>query len=264
MRKYKVYKHTFPNGKIYIGITSKKNVKRRWGNGGSGYKDQAYMRNAINKYGWENVKHEILYEGLTKGEAEQKEVELIKKTKSNIKGYGYNIQDGGGLRGNLSPNGRKVLSEKMIKNNPMRKKEVREKVGRKLKGRALTESHKQKMSTSAKNKKRVICVTTNEIFCSIKEAARRYQVDYSSIVNICKGNRVSTKGLSFAYLSDSNKFNIRENKVYKKIRCIETGEIFNSVLEATLLFRNKKSANISNALNGRSKTAFGYSWEYVK
>ena len=62
MRKYKVYKHTFPNGKIYIGITSKKNVKRRWGNGGSGYKDQTYMRNAINKYGWENVKHEILYE----------------------------------------------------------------------------------------------------------------------------------------------------------------------------------------------------------
>ena len=34
-----VYKHTCPNGKVYIGITGKK-PKHRWGKDGSGYKKQ--------------------------------------------------------------------------------------------------------------------------------------------------------------------------------------------------------------------------------
>ena len=38
MREYSVYKHTFPNGKVYIGIT-KQNPLKRWRNG-TGYKGQ--------------------------------------------------------------------------------------------------------------------------------------------------------------------------------------------------------------------------------
>ena len=36
MKNFIVYKHTSPNGKVYIGIT-KQNPKQRWGNG-SGYR----------------------------------------------------------------------------------------------------------------------------------------------------------------------------------------------------------------------------------
>lgn len=36
MKKYFLYKHTFPNGKVYIGITSRVNPERRW-LGGRGY-----------------------------------------------------------------------------------------------------------------------------------------------------------------------------------------------------------------------------------
>ena len=57
------------------------------------------MRNAINKYGWNNIKHIILFEGLTQEEACDKEVELIAKYKTNIyrygNAYGYNMTDGG-------------------------------------------------------------------------------------------------------------------------------------------------------------------------
>ena len=100
MKTWFVYVHIFPNGKKYFGITSKINPEWRWENG-SGYTEdhQPIMYNAIQKYGWENVKHEILFSELTKEEAENKEKELIKQYKTNCKRYGdlygYNMTDGG-------------------------------------------------------------------------------------------------------------------------------------------------------------------------
>ena len=58
---YTVYMHIFPNNKVYIGITNK-NVNSRWRKNGVGYTNCPRMNNAINKYGWENVEHKILYE----------------------------------------------------------------------------------------------------------------------------------------------------------------------------------------------------------
>ena len=89
---YIVYRHTFPNNKIYIGIT-KQNVNKRWGNG-KHYKNQVVGR-AIKKYGWNNIKHEIIYNGLSENEALKIEQDLIKKYKSNQKEYGYNKTIGG-------------------------------------------------------------------------------------------------------------------------------------------------------------------------
>ena len=54
-----------------------------------------YFWNAIQKYGWDNFEHEILFDGLTKEEAEQKEIELIAYYNSNNKDYGYNLSSGG-------------------------------------------------------------------------------------------------------------------------------------------------------------------------
>ena len=54
---YSVYKHTFPNGKVYIGITSQK-PEDRWSKG-KGYQRQPLIYNAINKYGWDNIVHKI-------------------------------------------------------------------------------------------------------------------------------------------------------------------------------------------------------------
>lgn len=100
IKSWIVYVHIFPNGKKYFGITCKKTPQQRWENG-SGYskEKQPVMYNAIQKYGWENVVHEILFTGLTKQEAEDKEKELIQKYKTNCKRYGnlygYNMTDGG-------------------------------------------------------------------------------------------------------------------------------------------------------------------------
>ena len=90
MNNYKVYIHIFPNNKVYIGVTGQKDAKTRW-NSGYGYKNNEYMTNAIMKYGWNNIRHIVLYENLSKEQAEQIEKDLIKKYKATNKRYGYNI-----------------------------------------------------------------------------------------------------------------------------------------------------------------------------
>lgn len=97
MNNWIIYKHTFPNGKHYIGKTSQ-TPEDRWGKDGNKYQKQKLIWRAIQKYGWNNVTHEILYTDLSKEEADNKEKECIKKYHSHYKdpeGPGYNISKGG-------------------------------------------------------------------------------------------------------------------------------------------------------------------------
>ena len=89
--KWCVYKHTSPSKGVYIGIT-KQNPVIRWSNG-SGYKRNPYFYKAIQKYGWDNFKHEILFSNLTQEEAERYEKNLISEYRNG--GKCYNILDGG-------------------------------------------------------------------------------------------------------------------------------------------------------------------------
>lgn len=89
---YIVYEHTNKiNNKKYIGITSC-SLKRRSKNG-EGYKGCEKFYNAIQKYGWNNFYHKILFRNLSKKEAELKEQQLIKEYNTQIDGY--NIAEGG-------------------------------------------------------------------------------------------------------------------------------------------------------------------------
>lgn len=85
---YVVYKHTVPNGKIYIGIT-KELPEQRWHNG-AGYKDNISFWKDILFYGWSNIIHEILFQGLSKKEAKKKEAELIVEYNTTDENFGYN------------------------------------------------------------------------------------------------------------------------------------------------------------------------------
>ena len=89
---YKVYCHINKlNGKKYVGIT-KTSLQKRWRDG-KGYKGSTKFYFAIQKYGWDNFDHEVLYENLTEKQAKEKEIELIKKW--NTKENGYNTSSGG-------------------------------------------------------------------------------------------------------------------------------------------------------------------------
>lgn len=137
-KKFIVYEHLFPNGKRYIGITSK-NPNQRWENG-SGYtkEHQPVMYYAIKKYGWKNIQHNILFDNLSFDDAKNKEVELIKEYNTFVhseNSNGYNMTLGGdgvlgrkvtkeqkekmrnakiGKTGNMCPNSYKVVADDKI------------------------------------------------------------------------------------------------------------------------------------------------------
>ena len=114
-----VYIHIIPKeisdydyDKYYVGITSQ-SVERRWRDG-NGYRNQPFYR-AIQKYGWDNIEHEIIASHLTENEAKEFEKRLIQLLDCNIaKGKcGYNTTDGGdGMLGHVaSEETRKKCSE---------------------------------------------------------------------------------------------------------------------------------------------------------
>ena len=150
-RKYCVYKHTSPSGKVYIGITGVKPIYR-WDNG-KGYDDSPAFYNAIMKYGWDNIDHEILMTGLSCKEAQEAEIRLIREYQSTNKKRGYNISAGGGGTTGFrhSEKMRAEMSQRIRgKGHPMYGKKFSEESKRKMseshKGIRLSETTRQKMS----------------------------------------------------------------------------------------------------------------------
>lgn len=92
---YKVYVYTNKiNGKKYVGQTCK-TLKQRANKNGSGYNKCTYFYNAIKKYGWDNFIPEILYDNLSKKEADELEIKTIFDLQTTKDKYGYNIALGG-------------------------------------------------------------------------------------------------------------------------------------------------------------------------
>lgn len=130
MDTYTVYMHiNKTNGKKYVGITSQKYVSQRW-HRGEGYKHQKRFYNAIKHYGWDGFDHVVVMGGLDKEDAENLEASLIAQHRSNVEGFGYNIENGGVVN-KLSEAQKKHLSEVN-------------------KGRKHSEETRRKMSESAK------------------------------------------------------------------------------------------------------------------
>lgn len=75
MDKWCVYRHTFSDGRIYIGITSDE-PEKRWDNG-FGYQNQHKFFREIVPVGWNNITHEIVHTGLDERTARRIEKQLI-------------------------------------------------------------------------------------------------------------------------------------------------------------------------------------------
>jgi hypothetical protein len=78
-----------------------------------------------------------------------------------------------------------------------------------------------------------------------------------------RGELSPTWGLNRPDLAERNK-----NGVFKRhkksVQCIETGQIFESIRDASIFFgRKPTNSNIIQQIKGDRKTAFGHTWRYV-
>lgn len=257
---YKVYIHTFPNGKRYIGLC-KGSEKKRWGIGGKKYANHPIMNAAIQKYGWDNIQHEVVATGLTQQEAMKMEETLIAqyKTFPPSLGFGYNCTSGGESRlpsdEERATRSKKSLEwwsnpqnkEKWVRNRTGKKKnltdEQRKEIGRRLsefnRGKPLSDEHKMKISESAKGHKpwntgikmpEEYCKKLSEIQKKIDHTHSEYQD--KMILEACR----------------------------KPVICVETGVVYYSQREAAML-TNTNEGKISEVLKGSRKTAGGYHWK---
>ncbi len=203
-KKYIVYMHIVPNGKKYIGITCN-NINKRWRKG-KGYWSNEYFTNAINKYGWDNIQHLILFDNLSKKEAECKEKELINFHKTYKREYGYNIEKGGSLNKEVSNETREKLRKAATGVFPSI--ETRTKMSNSHKGKNcywygkhLSNEHKEKLRI--KSNKKVIQYDDNfnviNIYDSLTIAAKKYNVTRQAISCSCNGRCKKTVGYIWRY-----------------------------------------------------------------
>lgn len=230
MEKYFLYKHTnLINNKVYIGITKQK-PNRRWHNG-AGYKNNKYFHNAIQKYGWENFKHEILFENLNFEEANKKEIELIKKYDSTNREKGYNIHTGGDARkGQNMPKGYDSPKHKVVEQYDVNGNFIRE-------------------------------------YGGLRQIQRETGMNYKTIEHCCLGDCKSAHGYQWKYQNSGksiSKITLGHDRkpntiLYHPVKNIETGEIFESIKDA------EKTYNIHNISRAcrELKTAGGYHWVYL-
>lgn len=222
---YLVYQHKNKiNGKIYIGITSR-TPEERWGNNGCNYKSSPYFYSAIQKYGWDNFEHNILFTNLTKEQACLKEQELIKNFNSANRQFGYNSTSGGDIFVMNEETKQKISQSLMGNKNGLGhacSEEKKKKISDAQKNRQFTEEHKQKLSEAAKkrhvpcsdekrkvlsknypNKRKIYCEELDMIFESVQECARYINAPATNISKICGGKGKTVKGYHLKYYNDT-------------------------------------------------------------
>lgn len=190
---WKIYVHIIPkelsgytNDKYYIGITSQP-LERRWGVSGHRYKRHSLFWNAIQKYGWNNIKHILLLDNLTHQEACLIEIELIKKYNTTNREFGYNLTYGG--EGSLGYLHSEEVRAKMKGRTSWCK-------GKKLslETRAkISKNHWDSSGLNSPKRRSVICLNNLKVFDLITEATiyagfKKYD---KSVSTVCRGEAIT-------------------------------------------------------------------------
>ena len=232
---YVLYRHTSPSGKMYIGITST-TPERRWRNG-AGYKGCPAFYNAINKYGWENIEHEVLLTDLDRETAEKREREYISKYNTLVP-YGYNLETGGNLEKEIS----KETREKLRKAHTNPSQETREKISAAMRGRKFSDETRQKMSESFKGRKLSPQARKN---ISDAKKGKRYSPERCAQMSITFGGK--NNPMYGRHHSDETKEKIAatkrgaNNSNARKVICINDGKTFDTIIEASKYYGVSKS-----------------------
>jgi group I intron endonuclease len=266
------------NGKRYIGQRKFYGTgHQKWQNYlGSGI----ILQKAIKKYGRKNFSRVIIDVSYSKEELDLKEIQYIKDYKATKTDDFYNLVEGGsGTKGSFDDRYTKEERKKkhdlksknvLGENNPNYKnswnEEQRERMSLRMK-----DQYKGKNNPRAKS---IICITTNKIFDTAKEAGEAYNVNRGDIGQCCKGkllfagtlpNKTKLIWMYYDEYLNTDKQQLhdkikRANKLIpnpncKKIMCLNNLKLFDSLTDAADWCNYKCVSNISNSAKGISKFA---------
>lgn len=223
MNNYIIYMHTNKiNGKFYIGQTCQ-TLEKRAGSNGKSYRECERFYKAINEFGWDNFEHTVLLTGLSPEEANAIEEELIINTRSYDPSIGYNIALGG--------NGMTSERSKALWSNP----DYRDRISKANKElwaneeyhTARSNLYREQWKDPEKRKRRSEQAKKRWANKDFYDKARK------SVLEACKTS----------------------------VRCVETGEVFDSIVDACNKY-NIHHANLIRSIRKGCRSG-GVHWEYV-
>jgi len=272
---YSVYVHVFPDGKLYIGSTRQK-PENRWRYGG-GYKNSKTVYEPIQRYGWENIKHIVLFSNIDFDRAMIIEQELIKKYDTQNPQKGYNTKAGGQfytehsqefiddmrkrMKGNTYCVGRKLRPEHI---EALRKRNIGSHHPSPFKGKHIhTEERKKRMSEIAKERWK------NPDF---RERCSKNRPNMNGENNPMYGRhhseetkqKIREKRLG-KQLSEEHKAKLRDSNIKAVYKLSLDGNIicrYNSICEAAEE-TGAKTTNIGFCCRNKNRTAKGFMWRYA-
>lgn len=231
--KYVVYKHTLrEDGRVYIGQSL--SFEQRWGKDGSGYRGCPLFWDNIQHYGWDAFDHEIVFDDLSKEEADIIERVLIRRYDStNIK-KGFNLSVGNGICGSSNKNYRTT-------------------------GTCNNRFDRRVVQYSIEGKK----IRT---YVSAEEAANKTKIFVHSIINCCTHNHAFTAGgFRWAFEGEQPQL-LNWKRAPKKVQqYTPTGKLvanYNTITEAAK-DTGINTASISLACRGKRQDAGGFIWRYA-
>jgi group I intron endonuclease len=245
------------NGKKYIGQRKFNQWKTYLGSG-------TVFKKSLAKYGKESFNRDIIAFSYSQKESNELEKKLIKKYNAVLNDNFYNIADGGKQSNTVAGKTSEEIKE-------IRKKQSNSLKGKLLGiknpmygkkgywyGKKLSNIH---IHNAVKNKimkpigkynpraKRIILLNTMEIFDTIKEASIKYNINHADISSCCKGKfnyigRLENgTRLVWAYYEDfilmtgieiiEKLDKSKSRHKTKKIICLTTNQVFNSITEAS-------------------------------
>lgn len=249
LNNWKLYVHVNKtNGKMYFGITCNPLTKRF--RRGYGYRGCPMFASALKKYGWDGFNHILIYDNLSREEAEAHEKRFISICNTTDKRYGYNIQSGGMSAGGISEEGKRSMREK-------------------------------KVGLKAPNKRSVVVFNLegNKIdeLPVITFAAEKYDVKVSTLLTHLSKGRGTCNNLIFRYKDDvGDILKLPNDEIYKphEKRSLKTSPSTHPVtcfspdgkrlrdFPSIAAAQRALKGDIRACLDGSQKTAGGYIFKY--
>lgn len=183
-----VYVHVnLINGKKYFGITVQE-PEKRWKNG-KGYYRNDHFTNAINKYGWDNFGHFVLYKNIPIKIAKNIEELLIKEHMSYDPRFGYNKTYGGELEKHTEETRRKMSEAMKGEKNPIKRPEV----------------FKKMFENMPKKPVEAIDPETGEVVFRFDstQSAERAGFDHGAVSKCCNGIWRTYKGYIWRFIKEA-------------------------------------------------------------